>query len=221
MSPRAEFQLAVTLREGGSAPIGEVFQFLSGLYFRGKLAYGRAFARPPRELPSGVFVITAGAGLREADTPITAEAIRAFACVDIDAANAAYRRPLERTAQWISDEAGDELEVVLLGSIASGKYVDVLSGIFGERLVFPPAFVGRGDMSRGGLMLRAAASGEELEYAPVAGAIRHGVRPPKLDPATRVGAMRATLMPAALKRKLVTQRVRTAKKAKKKMGRKR
>lgn len=186
LSPRAQFDLAVRLREGENASIGEVFQFLSGLYFRGKLAYARAFARPPEALPSGVFVITAGAGLREADTRITAGALRAFAGVDIDAANGAYRRPLERTARAIDDEAGDDVDVVLLGSIASGKYVDVLGGIFGERLLFPPAFVGRGDMSRGGLMLRAAASGDELEYAPIAGAIRHGTRPPRLDPATRV-----------------------------------
>jgi hypothetical protein len=186
LSPRAQFKLAVTLRNGGAAPIGEIFQFLSGLYFRGKVAYARAFARPPRSLPSGVFVITAGSGLRDVDTPITAKAIRAFATVDIDAANPKYRKPLERTARWLLVEAGDETEVVLLGSIASGKYVDVLGGIFGERLVFPPAFVGRGDMSRGGLMLRAAASGDELDYVPIAGATRHGARPAKLDPATRV-----------------------------------
>ena len=76
--------------------------------------------------------------------------------------------------------------MVLLGSIASGKYVEALLPIFGERLLFPPAFIGRGDMSRGGLMLRCAASGEELDYIPVAGAIRQGRRPPRLDPATRV-----------------------------------
>lgn len=162
-----------------------MFQFLSGLYFRGKLAYARAFARPPRPPSSGVFVITAGSGLREADTPITADALRAFAGVDIDAANEAYRVPLERTARSLSDEAGEDVDVVLLGSIASGKYVDVLGEIFGERLLFPPSFVGRGDMSRGGLMLRAAASGEELEYVPVSGAVRRGSRPPKLDPTTR------------------------------------
>lgn len=170
------------MREGEAAPIGDVFQFLSGLYFRGKLAYARRFARPPQELPSGVFVITTGAGLVEADTAITRDAIRAFAGVDISASNASYRRPLEQTARWVLEEGGGDMEVVLLGSIASGKYVDVLGPIFGDRLLFPPSFVGRGDMSRGGLMLRAAASGEELEYVPIAGAIRHGARPPKLDP---------------------------------------
>ena len=185
LSPRAQFDLAVRLREGHAAPIGDVFQFLSGLYFRGKLAYARPFARPPQELPSGVFVITTGAGVVEADTPITADAIRSFAGVDINAANASYRVPLERTARGILDEGGDDMEVVLLGSIASGKYVDVLQPIFGERLVFPPSFVGRGDMSRGGLMLRAAAAGEELDYAPIEGAVRHGARPPKLAPLTK------------------------------------
>ena len=182
LSPRAQFDLAVRLREGHAAPIGDIFQFLSGLYFRGKLAYARAFAAPPPELPSGVFVITTGAGLVDADTPVTGDAIRSFAGVDISASNAAYRNPLERTARSILEEGGGDMEVVLLGSIASGKYADVLGPIFGERLLFPPAFVGRGDMSRGGLMLRAAAAGQELEYVPVAGAVRRGARPPKLTP---------------------------------------
>jgi hypothetical protein len=75
--------------------------------------------------------------------------------------------------------------VVLLGSIASPKYVDVLSNIFDRRLVFPTAFVGRGDMSRGGLLLRSVTAGRELEYAPLIGAVRHGPRPPKLEPLRR------------------------------------
>jgi hypothetical protein len=37
-------------------------------------------------------------------------------------------------------------------------------------------------------MLRAARDGRELDYIPVAGAVRHGPRPAKLDPATRVRA---------------------------------
>jgi hypothetical protein len=69
---------------------------------------------------------------------------------------------------------------VLLGSIASDKYVDLLLEVFGERLLFPAEFVGRGDMSRGGLMLRCATAGVEMSYLPVAGAKRHGPRPPRL-----------------------------------------
>ena len=190
ISERATFDLALRLRQRQGAPLGEVFSFLSGLYFRGKLAYASAFARVPETSTAiagtGVFVITPSAGLRSPDTMLTLDAIRAFAGVDVDAANAKYRKPLERSAKALAADITSDTTVVLLGSIASGKYVDVLQGIFGERLMFPQEFVGRGDMSRGGLLLRCAAAGEELTYVPIAGAIRHGARPPKLDPATRV-----------------------------------
>jgi hypothetical protein len=186
LSPNARFDLAGRLRGGEGAPLGEVFSFVSGLYFRGKLAYARRFARPPDpEDPvaaGGVLVITPNAGLRSADTPVTMASFTAFAGVDIDLTNARYRRPLEQAARSLLTAVGPECEVVLLGSIASGKYVEVLQPIFGDRLVFPPAFVGRGDMSRGGLMLRCVTAGVELEYAPIAGAIRRGQRPPKLEP---------------------------------------
>lgn len=190
MSERAEFPLAVQLRAGG-APLGEVFSFLSGLYFRGKLAYARAFARPPDPTceitAGGVLVITPSAGLRGAQTLVTSAALRAFADVDVHASNARYRAPLAASAHALREQVGADCDVVLLGSIASPKYVDVLLHIFGDRLLFPISFVGRGDMSRGGLMLRHAASGVELEYVPVAGAVRHGPRPPKLTPLRRSG----------------------------------
>ena len=188
MSERASFDLAVRLRNAG-APLGEVFSFLSGLYFRGKLAYARAFAQAPdpeSEISgAGAFVITPTAGLRSPDTLVTIDALHRFAGVDVSADNPQYRRPLERSARAIAADIGADCDVVLLGSIASPKYVDVLLGIFGDRLVFPSDFVGRGDMSRGGLMLRSVATLEELPYVPVTGAVRHGQRPPKLDPATR------------------------------------
>ena len=76
--------------------------------------------------------------------------------------------------------AGGECEIVLLGSIAEAKYIHPLGGIFAERLLFPAEFVGRGDMSRGGLMLRCAAAGTELAYIPAQNATRRGSRPPKL-----------------------------------------
>src|SRR5688572_18009520 len=156
--PGAAFALARQLRSAAGAPLGDVFSFVSGLYFRGKLAYARRFARPPDPteptLAGGVPVITPNAGLRAADTPVTLASFQAFAACAIDVGNVAYRRPLERSARVLGDLIGPDCDVVLLGSIASGKYVEVLQPIFGERLVFPPAFVGRGDMSRGGLMLR-------------------------------------------------------------------
>jgi hypothetical protein len=195
LSDKATFDLATRLRSREGVEIGEVFAFLSGLYFRGKLAYARAFAAPPdpqSEIAgSGVFVITPTAGLRSADTLVNRDALMRFAKVDVDPADARYRRPLEQSARALSADLGPDCDVVLLGSIASPKYVDVLLKIFGDRLLFPSEFVGRGDMSRGGLLLRCAASGQPLTYVRVAGAVRHGQRPPKLDPKTRVPYQRS------------------------------
>jgi hypothetical protein len=185
LSPRAGFELAHRVQSPEGAQMGEVFAFVSGLYFRGKLTYAQRFAsvgdHPARaELGGGVLVITPGAGLRSADTHVNAEALRLFAQIEIDLANPAYRTPLVASARRVARAIGDGGEVVLLGSIASPKYVDVLLDIFGPRLLFPTAFVGRGDMSRGGLLLRQARAGVELDYEPVMGAVRHGARPPKL-----------------------------------------
>ena len=186
VSDEAQFPLAEQLRTPAGASLGEVFSFVSGLYFRGKLAYARRFSNPPdptdRVVAGGVLVITPNAGLRAADVAVTRESIQAFAGEPIDLANASYRRPLEQGARTLCSSIGPDCDVVLLGSIASGKYVDILDAVFGERLLFPSDFVGRGDMSRGGLMLRSAASREELPYVPVRGAVRHGKRPPKLGP---------------------------------------
>ncbi|OFW07986.1 MAG: hypothetical protein A3H96_24445 [Acidobacteria bacterium RIFCSPLOWO2_02_FULL_67_36] len=189
LSARARFDLAVRLQQGQVA-IGEVFAFISGLYFKGKLAYAREFAKPPEPgtglAASGALVITPTAGLRAVETPVTNDALRKFAAVDIAVGDPRYRTPLVASARAIREEITGECEVVLLGSIASAKYVEILLEIFGERLLFPIDFVGRGDMSRGGLLLRSVRSGEELPYVPVQGAVRHGPRPPKLDPRTRV-----------------------------------
>jgi hypothetical protein len=123
--------------------------------------------------------------LREPDTRITRDAMRAFASADVHPDNVKYRRPLERSARALAREIGQECEVVLLGSIATPKYTNVLLEVFGSQLRFPIDFVGRGDMSRGGLLLRQAEAGEELDYVPVAGANLHGARPPKLPPLQR------------------------------------
>jgi hypothetical protein len=175
--PGAAFDLAVRLRTTG-APLGEAFAFISGLYFRGKLAYSERFAAPPEGLP-GSFVITSGMGLIPPETVVTLEHLRALAAAPIDAGNPLYRDPLERACRALAEMAG-ECEYVLLGSVATVKYLEPMVAVFGERLVFPEEFVGRGDMSRGGLMLRCARAGMELHYVPVGGATRHGKRPPRL-----------------------------------------
>jgi hypothetical protein len=174
----AEFELATRLRETG-APLGEIFQFISGLYFRGKLAYARAFARPPENAP-GILVISASRGLLSPDEVLTLADLREIAAVPIHEEDRRYRDPLERDARKLAQQIGDACEVVLLGSIATPKYVEPLLGIFGDALLFPAEFVGRGDMSRGGLMLRSAQAGVPLIYTPVSGSIRRGRRPPKL-----------------------------------------
>src|SRR5262245_503805 len=181
LSPNATFALAAALQSRDGAPLGDVFAFVSGLYFRGKLTYARRFAAAPEHanpvVRGGIHVITPNAGLRSPDTRVTSRALRAFAGADVDPGNAEYRRPLERSARALAAEIGPECDVILLGSIASPKYTQVLLDIFGDRLKFPIEFVGRGDMSRGGLLLRQAAAGEELTYVSVAGAAVHGARP--------------------------------------------
>ena len=178
---QAQFPLARKLRAKSGAPIADVFTFLSGLYFRGKIAYANAFAHPARGMP-GVLVITPTRGLIDARTRICLDDLREFAEVDIHEQDPRYRMPIERDACLLATKLPASSEVVLLGSIATGKYVDVLLANFGERLRFPADFVGRGDMSRGGLMLRCAADRRELSYIPVAGAVVNGKRPPKLTP---------------------------------------
>jgi hypothetical protein len=181
LSNRAQFELARKLRGKKGVPIAEVFTFLSGLYFRGKIAYARAFARPGRGTP-GVLVITPTRGMIDARTRIRIDDLREFAAVNIHEDDPRYRLPIERDARRLATKLRAQSEVILLGSIATGKYIDVLLANFGDRLRFPADFVGRGDMSRGGLMLRCAVDRHELRYIPVAGAIVNGKRPPKLVP---------------------------------------
>ena len=178
LSEKASFDLATRLRTDG-ASVGEVFAFLSKLYFRGKLAYARAFGHRADGQVSSL-AITTDRGLVPVDTRITREDVIRFGDIDLASADDRYRGPLRATAEHLDAELGGAESVVLLGSIATGKYVDMLIEIFGDRLLFPIEFVGRGDMSRGGLLLRCARAGTELTYVPVRGAMRRGKRPPKL-----------------------------------------
>lgn len=179
MAQGTSFPLAQQLRSRGVS-LGAVFTFLSGLYFRGKLAYAQAFAKPPEDVP-GILIITPGRGLVPPEELITFDQLREFATVEVSERNPFFRRPLEQDAGRIAESVSLSCETVLLGSVATSKYLGVLSDILGERLKFPAEFVGRGDMSRGGLLLRCAESGEQLQYITVPGAVRHGPRPPKLS----------------------------------------
>ena len=172
---------AVSAREfrSGAMSLGRAFAFMSGLYFRGKLAYAERFGDP--------LIITPTRGLQPPSLPFNLRLLKEFSVGDVSVDDAAYRLALEQDAKALAKRIGKSGQVVLLGSVASGKYVDILLPIFGDRLRYPVSFIGRGDMSRGGLLLRSAASGEELEYQTLTAGVRpRGARPPKLDPATRV-----------------------------------
>jgi hypothetical protein len=155
-------ELAKRLR-GSGVPLSEVFSFVSSLYFRGKVTYAQAFARPPADC-AGIFVITPTIGLVPHDMLICMSTLRLFSKGAIDINNRLYCSSLQCSAEQLDRAIGSKCEVVLLGSIASGKYLNLLSPIFGCRLRVPAEFVGRGDMSRGGLLLRCIKDSRELDY---------------------------------------------------------
>jgi hypothetical protein len=165
-NPEAEFSVARELRSSVGAPLADVFSFVSGLYFRGKVGYAREFARTSNGLPAAL-VISAGGGLCTLDERVTLERLRGWAAVSIHEGNPHFTAPLYRHATALLDAHEPTTRFLLLGSVASNKYVVPLLEIFGERLLYPSAFAGRGDMSRGALMLRAVRDHRELEYEPV------------------------------------------------------
>jgi hypothetical protein len=164
----AEFDLAQRLRSPAGATLGEVFAFLSGLYFRGKLAYAERFSHPPFPL-EGSLVITSSRGLLPTHVYVGPGDLEEFATVPIDLREPRYREPLEADLERLRTTTPPECRFILLGSVASPKYVDLLGRILGDRLLFPDSFAGMGDMQRGALLLRSAREGVELPYLPVLG----------------------------------------------------
>src|SRR3979409_94007 len=112
---------------------------MSGLYFRGKLASARAFAHVPPDL-QGAFVITSSGGLVWPDTLVTLQRLREISRGNVGPADTRNRVPLDRDAQALFSATGLDCEFVLLGSIATPKYMDPLVGILKRRLVFPAEF---------------------------------------------------------------------------------
>ena len=171
--PGSTSAFARQLRDEG-APLGDVFSFLSGLYFRGKLEYARAFARTVGEETGGVYIITMTDGLVSPDTRISLEDLERYALCQEGAAAAIS--VLQRTARALLQRIGSDSDVVLLGSVGTGKYTDLLAPIFGERLLFPREVLHIGQLARGALFLRRAREGQELDYIPVAEITRAGRR---------------------------------------------
>jgi hypothetical protein len=174
MSPRANFDAAQLYRSPEGVPIALAFAFMSALYFRGKITYALHFAEP-----SNIFVIAPGFGLVSPDWPINEERMKVLSRTPVDVRKRNYRKPLERDARTLAARVGPDTQVILLGSVATGKYVDVLLPAFGERLLFPAIFAGLGDMSRGGLLLRAVRANRELDYTSLSAPRR---RTPTADP---------------------------------------
>ncbi len=160
--PEAKFELAQRLRATGIS-IGEAFSFMSSLYFRGKLAYTSVFAKSMNGVP-GTLVITASGGLIRPETVVHLEELAELSSEKITAKNPKYRDPLERDLRVLSDAIEQDGRVVLLGSIATKKYVPLLMETLGQRLVVPRAFLGLGNMQRGALLLRCSRQRSELEY---------------------------------------------------------
>jgi hypothetical protein len=175
ISPRAEFEAARMYRSAEGVPIALAFAFMSALYFRGKITYSLHFAEPPPSLEDrGIYVIAPGYGLVPPEWAINEERMKVMARTPVDVKTRSYRKPLERAAAAIAERIEDDAQVVLLGSVATGKYVDILAPVFGSRLRFPAAFAGLGDMSRGGLMLRAVRENRELQYVTLDAPRRRG-----------------------------------------------
>jgi len=162
-------ELARRLKETG-VPLGELFSFMSALYFRGKLAYAAAFANPPAALP-GILIITPACGLLRPETVTTLADLRGMTSASVKHTNPLFREPLERDARLVLRHLGADGRVILLGSVATPKYVEPLLAIFGERLEFPRDFAGLGNMSRGALLLRSSRNRDELQYAQLSGTV--------------------------------------------------
>jgi hypothetical protein len=160
----APSEFAKRLTHSG-VPLGEVYRFISSLYFRGKLDYAERFQNPPQGVP-GVHIIT-GSGLILPETLVTLEKLRRISATPIDAKNSQYRRLLDCDLLRLRELAGADTDVILLGSVATSKYTTPLQEVFGNRLLFPRDFLGLGDMSRGSVLLRCCAQASELAYIPV------------------------------------------------------
>lgn len=166
LAGQGESELAAALRDRGSVRLSDAFAFMSSLYFRGKRAYAESFASPPAGLP-GTWIITPTRGLLPSETHVDVSVLSEFAETGVDPADPRYRGALQTSAAELARALAPDALAILLGSIATPKYLEPLTGVLGRRLRFPAEFVGRGSLSRGALLLRCVREGRELEYVAV------------------------------------------------------
>lgn len=164
-NPEARFELARALRSAEGAALVDVYSFVSGLYFRGKASYASQFQSGTGN--AGAWIITPGGGLCSFEERVTVRRLEGWQRVQVSDDNPHFTAPLVRHVCELADRVSAEARFVLLGSVASSKYVRPLLEALGPRLYYPASFAGMGDMSRGALLLRCVREGRELEYAPV------------------------------------------------------
>src|ERR1700687_5976686 len=132
LSSTGESELAARLR-GLGAPLGDVYRSISSLYFRGKLDYAERFQNPPRGI-AGIQIIT-GAGLMLPETVVTLSELRRISSTSIDAKNSQYRLPLDSALLRLREMVGNQTDIILLGSVATSKYITPITEVFRERLL--------------------------------------------------------------------------------------
>ena len=151
------------------------------------MTYAERFGRPPPGL-SGGLVISPVEGLRFLHEPVTLERLRGWADVPIDAANPRFTRPLVRARR--RSRAGPRRAAPASCCWAAWPPTNTSSPCprsSATTCCSRRTSSAAGDMSRGALLLRAARAGQELAYAPVEGARRHGPRAPRLAQRARPG----------------------------------
>ena len=87
LRPQAPSDLASRLRE--RKPIGEVYAFISGLYFPGKIAYADAFASPPEGAPPALIIIP-DVGLAPPDAVLDTEQLSSIGEVSVENSPAGF-----------------------------------------------------------------------------------------------------------------------------------
>jgi len=145
----------------------------SGLYFRGKLTYSRMFGR--------VLVITPGPRAARRGRDPDARRLARDRGDRITSEDPRFREPLERDAVELGARLDGADRVVLLGSIANGKYVGPDRAPSRREALFPRRSWTRRHEPRRAPPPLPCVDRHELDTSD-RGAVRRGPRPPRLTP---------------------------------------
>lgn len=187
LAPEPRSPVATQLASADGMPLGQIFTYLSGLYFNGKLTYARHYSTPPPSLGrTGIYIITMTDGILTPEHRIGLDDLQRYAAAEKQTEDG--RRALETSARALAETIGPRCDVVFMGSVASDKYTAIIEPVFGRRLLFPPELVGRGQLGRGALLFRCVRENRELDYVPLADLVDRGRSAPARGGATRARA---------------------------------